>query len=250
MLAIWGIETRYGRVTGRTPVFQALATLAWEPRRADYFRGELFNALTMVDRRTSTRESMTGSWAGAMGQTQFMPSSYLEYAVDFDKDRPPRYLEVDTRTRSRRSPITSRATAGPTDLTWGREVRVSDAANDANRCRADEAPGRLLRDPQHDRTRPAGALARSSASPASTAARCRRPTSTPDWSMSASGSSWSTRTTTRSSATTARTTTRSLWPCSPIRSTRRQTPNSQSPKPKSQSAQATPTARRRAAALT
>ena len=86
LLAIWGLETRYGRVTGSTPVFQALATLAWEPRRATYFRGELFNALTMVQRGHIEARSMTGSWAGAMGQTQFMPSSYLDYAVDFDRD--------------------------------------------------------------------------------------------------------------------------------------------------------------------
>ena len=86
LLALWGMETRYGRVTGNTPVFQALATLAWEPRRATYFRGELFNALTMVQRGHIDAPSMTGSWAGAMGQTQFMPSSYLTYAVDFDGD--------------------------------------------------------------------------------------------------------------------------------------------------------------------
>ena len=86
LLALWGMETRYGRVTGNTPVFQALATLAWEPRRASYFRGELFNALTMVQRGHIEARVMTGSWAGAMGQTQFMPSSYLSYAVDFDGD--------------------------------------------------------------------------------------------------------------------------------------------------------------------
>ena len=51
LVAVWGIETRYGRLTGRTPVLQALATLAWEPRRSSYFRGELFDALTMVSQR-------------------------------------------------------------------------------------------------------------------------------------------------------------------------------------------------------
>ena len=86
LVAIWGMETRYGRIQGTTPVFQALATLAWEPRRATYFRGELFNALTMVQRGHIEAGTMTGSWAGAMGQTQFMPSSYLKYAVDFDGD--------------------------------------------------------------------------------------------------------------------------------------------------------------------
>jgi lytic murein transglycosylase len=86
LLAVWGMETRYGRITGRTPVFQALATLAWEPRRADFFRGELFQALMMVDRGYIGASSMTGSWAGAMGQTQFMPAAFRQYAVDGDGD--------------------------------------------------------------------------------------------------------------------------------------------------------------------
>ena len=86
VLAIWGLESHYGDFTGATPVFQALATLAWEPRRADFFRGELFKALTIVSGGYIDAKTMTGSWAGAMGQPQFMPSSYLDHAVDFDKD--------------------------------------------------------------------------------------------------------------------------------------------------------------------
>src|SRR5688572_5890771 len=74
LVAIWGMETQYGRITGRTPVFQALATLAWEGRRAEFFRGELFDALSMVSRGYIDAPSMTGSWAGAMGHPQFMPS--------------------------------------------------------------------------------------------------------------------------------------------------------------------------------
>jgi membrane-bound lytic murein transglycosylase B len=67
-------------------VFQALATLAWDPRRAEYFRGELFDALRIVQRGHIDTRTMLGSWAGAMGQPQFMPSSYLRYAYDFDRD--------------------------------------------------------------------------------------------------------------------------------------------------------------------
>ena len=67
-------------------MFRALATLAWEPRRAAFFRGELFDALTMVTRGDIDTTTMTGSWAGAMGQAQFMPSSYLKFAEDFDGD--------------------------------------------------------------------------------------------------------------------------------------------------------------------
>src|SRR3954469_5596625 len=128
LLAIWGLETRYGRLTGRTPVFQALATLAWEPRRADYFRGELFNALAMVDRRYIDPGSMTGSWAGAMGQTQFMPSSYLQYAVDFDGDG---HRDIWKSTPDALASIANylKGYGGSAGETWGREVKVSEAAN-------------------------------------------------------------------------------------------------------------------------
>jgi membrane-bound lytic murein transglycosylase B len=86
VLAIWAIESQYGRHRGDVPVFQALATLAWNPRRGPFFRGQLYDALAMVDRGHIDAASMLGSWAGAMGQPQFMPSSYLAFAVDFDHD--------------------------------------------------------------------------------------------------------------------------------------------------------------------
>jgi len=86
ILAIWGIETRYGAVRGDVPLFNSLATLAFDQRRAAFFRNELFSALQMLDRGHIDYPSMKGSWAGAMGQPQFMPSSYLAYAEDFDGD--------------------------------------------------------------------------------------------------------------------------------------------------------------------
>jgi membrane-bound lytic murein transglycosylase B len=127
LIAIWGVETRYGRLTGRTPVFQALATLAWEPRRADYFRGELFNALMMVDRGYIDAKSMTGSWAGAMGQTQFMPSSYLRYAVDFDKDG---HRDIWKSTPDALASIANylKGYGWIEGQAWGREVKVPAAA--------------------------------------------------------------------------------------------------------------------------
>src|SRR5262245_35168782 len=126
LLALWGMETRYGRVTGTTPVFQALATLAWEPRRADYFRGELFNALTMVQRGHIEAQAMTGSWAGAMGQTQFMPSSYLSYAVDFDGDG---RRDIWKSTGDTLASIANylKGFGWNSDETWGREVKASAA---------------------------------------------------------------------------------------------------------------------------
>jgi membrane-bound lytic murein transglycosylase B len=124
LIALWGVETRYGRVTGNTPVFQALATLAWEPRRAGYFRGELFNALTMVQRGHIDASSMTGSWAGAMGQPQFMPSSYLAYAVDFDGDgRRDIWKSTGDALASIANYLKGFGWNG--DETWGREVQLS-----------------------------------------------------------------------------------------------------------------------------
>jgi membrane-bound lytic murein transglycosylase B len=86
IVALWGIESDFGRLTGGFPVIGALATLAYDGRRSAFFRGELINALKILDRGDIAPESMTGSWAGAMGQSQFMPSSYLSYAVGWTGD--------------------------------------------------------------------------------------------------------------------------------------------------------------------
>ncbi len=83
---IWGMESNFGRFSGVRPIVTALATLAWDPRRATFFRGELFNALEILNRGDIELARMKGSWAGAMGQPQFMPSSYLRFAEDFDGD--------------------------------------------------------------------------------------------------------------------------------------------------------------------
>ena len=129
IIAIWGMETRYGRVTGNTPVFQALATLAWEPRRSTFFRDELFDALTIVQRGHIEASRMTGSWAGAMGHPQFMPSSYLKHAVDFDKDgRRDIWKSIPDALASIASYLESYDWRD--DETWGREVRVSSAARE------------------------------------------------------------------------------------------------------------------------
>ncbi len=124
VIAIWGAETGYGPYTGDVPVFHALATLAWEPRRADYFRGELFDALRMVQRRHIDIASMVGSWAGAMGQPQFMPSSYLKYAFDFDRDgRRDIWNSIPDTLASIANYL--RAFGWRNGETWGREVRLS-----------------------------------------------------------------------------------------------------------------------------
>ena len=86
IVALWGIETNYGSNTGGFDVVPALATLAWEGRRADFFKKELLNALKIIDQGHISAANMKGSWAGAMGQNQFMPSSFNAYAVDGNND--------------------------------------------------------------------------------------------------------------------------------------------------------------------
>ena len=84
IVALWGIESDFGRSTGDYSVVQAVATLAYDGRRSSYFRGELIDALRILDLGYIDLANLRGSWAGAMGQSQFMPSSYLRYAVDFE----------------------------------------------------------------------------------------------------------------------------------------------------------------------
>ncbi len=84
IVALWGVETIYGGYTGNFSIIEALTTLAYDGRRAELFREELLKAMEIIARHDATAEQMTGSWAGAMGQTQFMPSSYLKYAVAWD----------------------------------------------------------------------------------------------------------------------------------------------------------------------
>lgn len=86
LVAFWGVETDFGRVTGGFQVIPALATLAHDGRRSSFFRKELMYALQIVDEGNVTPDKMVGSWAGAMGQCQFMPSSFVRFAVDADGD--------------------------------------------------------------------------------------------------------------------------------------------------------------------
>lgn len=86
VVAIWGLESAYGTFRGAEPVINGLATLAFDARRSAFFEGELIQALRILQTGDTTLDKMRGSWAGAMGHTQFMPSSYQAYAVDFDGD--------------------------------------------------------------------------------------------------------------------------------------------------------------------
>ncbi len=87
LVAIWGLETSYGSDgNGGKSILSSLATLAYDCRRAEFFRNELVNALRIVDRRDMSADQLRGGWAGEIGPMQFLPSSYVKYAIDFDGD--------------------------------------------------------------------------------------------------------------------------------------------------------------------
>ncbi len=123
IVALWGVESSYGAYHGDFPVIAALATLAYDGRRAAFFRAELLHALKIVDQGDVTAARMSGSWAGAMGQSQFMPSSYQAYAVDYDHDG---RRDIWTTLPDVFASIANYlAKAGWNDrYTWGREVRL------------------------------------------------------------------------------------------------------------------------------
>src|SRR5690606_29961251 len=86
VVAVWGVESDYGNTFGKRPLLQSLSTLSCFGRRQDFFRGELFSAMRIVERRDIAADALRGSWAGAFGHTQFMPSTFERIAVDFDGD--------------------------------------------------------------------------------------------------------------------------------------------------------------------
>ncbi len=123
LVAFWGIESDFGRITGGFSVPQALATLAYDGRRAQFFRDELLNALQILDEKHIAPHRMKGSWAGAMGQTQFMPSSFLRFAVDFNDDgRRDIWTTQGDVFASAANYLSSSGWKG--DETWGRAVRL------------------------------------------------------------------------------------------------------------------------------
>jgi membrane-bound lytic murein transglycosylase B len=127
VVSIWGLESNFGRFTGVRPTVPALATLAYDPRRATLFRRELLDALTILDRGLISLDQLKGSWAGAMGQPQFMPSSYLKFAVDVDGDGTPNIWTSEADVFG--SIANYLKHAGWVDgERWGREVKISKAA--------------------------------------------------------------------------------------------------------------------------
>jgi lytic murein transglycosylase len=124
--AIWGLESAYGTFRGSVPTLGALATLAYDARRAAFFEGQLIAALQILQSGDTSPAAMVGSWAGAMGHTQFMPTSYLAHAVDFDGDGR-RDIWGDDPTDALASTAAYLAQAGwVAGQPWGLEVRLPE----------------------------------------------------------------------------------------------------------------------------
>ena len=123
LVAFWGLETNFGQYLGGFPVIDALATLAFDERRSAFFRAELFDALSVLEGGHIARENMVGSWAGAMGQPQFMPSTFARHAVDEDGDgRKDIWGTLPDVFGSAANYLSS--LGWDNDYTWGREVRL------------------------------------------------------------------------------------------------------------------------------
>lgn len=139
LVALWGIESSFGEVTGDYPVVRSLATLAHDGRRRDLFTRELIAALLVLDRTPLTVASMQGSWAGAMGQAQFMPSTYLDHAVDRDADG---WADIWTSQADVFASMANYLTSigWRAGWRWGREVRRAGGFADLPQGRDDKRP--------------------------------------------------------------------------------------------------------------
>lgn len=124
VVALWAAETDFGRFTGNFQVVPALATLAWEGRRAAFFRAELLNALKIIDAGHISAADMKGSWAGAMGQSQFMPSSFLSFAEDWNADGKRDIWRTEADVFASISNYLAKSGWRPQE-SWGREVSFS-----------------------------------------------------------------------------------------------------------------------------
>lgn len=125
LVALWGLETNYGGYLGDYPVPAALATLAFDSRRSQFFREQLFDALAIVEAGHVEPEAMKGSWAGAMGHLQFMPSTFRAYAVDADGDgRKDLWRSLPDAFASAANYL--KRLGWRSDEIWGREVRLPD----------------------------------------------------------------------------------------------------------------------------
>lgn len=123
IVALWGNESNFGKITGNFPVISALTTLAYDGRREALFKKQLFAALTILKQGHVKQDKFLGSWAGAMGQSQFMPTSFLSYAVDFDGDGKKDIWNSEADVFASIANYL-RAEGWDNTMTWGRQVRL------------------------------------------------------------------------------------------------------------------------------
>ncbi|MHA3084333.1 lytic murein transglycosylase [Acinetobacter sp. ANC 5383] len=139
IVAVWGVESNYGDISGKYPLLQALGTLSCEGRRQSYFRGEFFAAMRILQRGDLTLDQLKGSWAGAFGHTQFMPVTYERLAVDFDGDG--RRDLVSSVPDALASTANFLKKAGwQTGLPWGFEVKLPAGMSIAGESRRNKKP--------------------------------------------------------------------------------------------------------------
>ncbi|KHT63018.1 lytic transglycosylase [Photobacterium gaetbulicola] len=123
IVALWGVESNFGRLMGNYNVVEALSTLAYEGRREAFFRGQVMAALEILDAGHISPEDMKGSWAGAMGQPQFMPTSFLSYAVDGNNDGRIDIWQTEADVFASAANYLNKA-GWDDQYTWGRQVTV------------------------------------------------------------------------------------------------------------------------------
>lgn len=128
VVAVWGVESNFGDISGKYPLLQALGTLSCEGRRQGYFRGEFFATMRILQRGDLREEQLKGSWAGAFGHTQFMPSTYEELAVDFDGDGR-RDLVSSTSDALASTANFLKKRGWQTGMPWGFEVKIPAGAS-------------------------------------------------------------------------------------------------------------------------
>ena len=128
LVALWGMETDFGRVTGSFPVIDSLVSLVYDGRRGSFFKRELFHALRILDEGHISLARMKGSWAGAMGQLQFMPSTFRHFAVDFDGDGRIDIWESEEDVFASAANYLSQS-GWRRGQTWGQEVLLPEGAD-------------------------------------------------------------------------------------------------------------------------
>ncbi|QUJ68399.1 lytic murein transglycosylase [Photobacterium sp. GJ3] len=130
IVALWGVESNFGKLTGSYNVIEALSTLAYEGRREAFFRDQVMAALTILQQGHIHASDMKGSWAGAMGQPQFMPTSYLTFAVDGNGDGKADIWKTEDDVFASAANYLSKSGWNDT-YTWGRQVTIPDSLSDS-----------------------------------------------------------------------------------------------------------------------